>query len=190
MLILILLYIDRYTESMNKHRVYVFIDASNVWNAQKAKGKLFDYQNLVTYLKKEHNASVLKVFYYTAYPKKETRVYDVSRKHAFYTYLKKSLGFIVRKKPLKQIRITIGGINKTIEKGDMDVELTLDVVNNKYFFDTMLLFTGDSDYIALVNYLQNNGKKVYVYSSKNNISRELRTGGNGYIDILNIKANI
>ena len=97
-------------------------------------------------------------------------MYDVSRKHAFYTYLKKSLGFIVRKKPLKQIRITIGGINKTIEKGDMDVELTLDVVNNKYFFDTMLLFTGDSDYIALVNYLQNNGKKVHVYSSKNNIS--------------------
>lgn len=33
-------------------------------------------------------------------------------------------------------------------------------------------------------------KKVYVYSSRNNISTELRTGGDGYNDILNIKADI
>ena len=48
------------------------------------------------------------------------------------------------------------------------------------------LFTGDSDFLALVNYLKNNNKKIYIFSSKDNISRELKTGGNGYFDLRNI----
>ena len=175
---------------MNEHRVYVFIDASNIWNAQKTKGMSFDYEKLTSYLKVAHNAKAIKVFYYTAYPAKETRSYDVSSKHAFYTYLKKGLGFVVRKKPLKQIKVSTEEGEGIKEKGDMDLELTLDVMHNKESFDTALLFTGDSDYMALINYLRNGGKKVYVYSSKNNISNELRTGSDGYKDVLNIKGDI
>ncbi len=33
-------------------------------------------------------------------------------------------------------------------------------------------------------------KKVYIFSSKNNISEELKTGGNGYFDVLNIVEDI
>ena len=33
-------------EIKNKKIVYVFIDASNIWEVQKAKGKLFDYEKL------------------------------------------------------------------------------------------------------------------------------------------------
>jgi len=175
---------------MIEHNVYVFIDASNIWNAQRSKGVSFDYEKLTKYLKKKHEASVIKMFYYTAYPKKETRDYDVSAKHAFYTYLKKGLGFTVRKKPLKQIKITTEEGQGVKEKGDMDVELTLDVMHHRDNFDTIILFTGDSDYMAVVNYLKNRGKKVYIYSSKNNVSNELRTGGDGYQDVLEINADI
>ena len=59
---------------------------------------------------------------------------------------------------------------------------------NKY--DTAVLFTGDSDFLALVTYLRNSGKKVYIFSSKNNISEELRTGGDGYFDVLEVKEDI
>jgi len=38
----------------------------------------------------------------------------------------------------------------------------------------------------LISYLKNNDKKVFIFSSKNNISEELRTGGDGYSDILKI----
>jgi hypothetical protein len=31
--------------------VYVFIDASNLWQAQKAKGRFFDYRSVVEYIK-------------------------------------------------------------------------------------------------------------------------------------------
>jgi len=40
--------------------------------------------------------------------------------------------------------------------------------------------------LALVNYLKNRGKKVYIFSSKDNISHELKTGGNGYFDLKDI----
>jgi len=55
---------------------------------------------------------------------------------------------------------------------------------NKY--DTAIFFTGDSDFLALISYLKNNDKKVFIFSSKNNISEELRTGGDGYSDVLKI----
>jgi len=29
-----------------KHIIYVFIDASNLWQAQKAKGRFLDYQKV------------------------------------------------------------------------------------------------------------------------------------------------
>jgi uncharacterized LabA/DUF88 family protein len=38
--------------------------------------------------------------------------------------------------------------------------------------------------------LRRGGKRVYIFSSKNNISGELRTGGDGYFDLLKIKEDI
>jgi len=34
--------------------------------------------------------------------------------------------------------------------------------------------------------LKNNAKKVYIFSSKDNISHELKTGGDGYFDLRDI----
>jgi len=79
----------------NKNNVvYVFIDASNVWDAQKAKGRMFDFEKLRKYLKEEYNANDIEIFYYTAYPADGTRDYSLEKKHKFFTYLKKGLGII------------------------------------------------------------------------------------------------
>src|SRR3989338_10417832 len=86
-----------------KNVVYVFIDASNLWQAQKAKGRFFDWEKLRVYLKGKFSADEIKFFYYTAYPADGTRTYSLDGKHKFLTYLKKGLGFIVRKKKLKRI---------------------------------------------------------------------------------------
>lgn len=174
----------------NKKIVYVFIDASNLWQAQKVKGKMFDFEKLKFYLKEKFNASELQIFYYTAYPKEGTREKSQDGKHKFYIYLKKGLGFIVRKKELKRIveHSDLGDLIQ--EKGNMDVEMTIDAIHFCRKYNTAILFTGDSDFLALVNYLRNGGKKVFTFSSKNNISQELRTGGDGYFDVLNIEADI
>lgn len=170
--------------------MYVFIDASNLWQAQKAKGRMFDYQKLKMFLKTMFKASQVKIFYYTAYPALGTRDYSLEGKHKFFTYLKKGLGFTVRKKELKRI-VTHNETEDSIqEKGNMDVEMTIDIIHHMKKYDTALLFTGDSDFLALVSYIKNGGKKVYIFSSKNNVSQELRTGGDGYFDVLNLEGDI
>jgi len=174
----------------DKPNVYVFIDASNLWEAQKIKGRMFDFETLKRYLKHTYNAQELQVVYYTAYPADGTREYDLVGKHKFFTYLKKGLGFIVRKKELKRITIHSESGDHVEEKGNMDVEMTIDAIHFMNKYDIALFFSGGSDFLALVSYLRRGGKKVYIYSSRNNISEELRTGGDGYIDVLVIEEDI
>ncbi len=167
--------------------LYVFIDSSNLWAAQKSKGKFFDYPKLIEYIQKKFNPKILKVFYYAAYPAEGTRSYSIDGKHKFFTFLKKGLNFTVRKKELKRIKIVHDELGEGIkEKGDMDVEITIDTVHYKNKYGTAIFFSGDSDFLALISYLRRSGKKIYVFSSKNNVSEELRTGADGYCDVLTI----
>lgn len=175
---------------VQNNSVYVFIDASNLWQVQKAKGKFFDYEKLRNYLRTEFSTKEIKIFYYTAYPAEGTRDYDLDGKHKFYTFLNKGLGMVVRKKELKRISVVTEFGQSFEEKGNMDVEMTIDALHHIGKYNTAVLFSGDSDFLALVSYLRVRGKKVYVYSSKNNISQELRTGGDGYYDVLGITADI
>jgi uncharacterized LabA/DUF88 family protein len=170
--------------------IYVFIDASNLWEAQKARGRFFDYEKLVAYIKEKYVGTSIKTFYYTAYPAEGTRSYSLDGKHKFYTFLKKGLGFQVRKKELKRIAVTDEHGDSFEEKGNMDVEMTIDAIHHAKKYNTAVLFSGDSDFLALATYLRNGGKKVYVFSSKNNISEELRTGTDGYTDVLLIDKDI
>ena len=167
--------------------IYVFVDASNVWNAVKSVKKFIEYKYLKDYFRKTFNACEVAIFYYDAYPKDGTREYSGDGKHKFFTYLKKGLGFTVRKKELKRISVISEGEEVIIEKGNMDVEITIDALHNIKKYDTAILFSGDADFLALVNYIKNSGKKVYIFSSKNNISHELKTGSNGYFDLRDIK---
>ena len=98
--------------------------------------------------------------------------------------------FIVRKKELKRINIITPEGESIEEKGNMDVEITIDALHHIKKYNIAIFFTGDSDFLALVTYLRARGKKVYIFSSKNNISEELRTGGDGYFDVLNIESDI
>lgn len=172
-------------------KIFVFIDASNLWEAQKAKGRFFDYEKLRKFIKEKFDGSSIEIFYYTAYPADGTRDYSLDGKHKFFTFLKKGLGFIVRKKELKRIPVITEAGQSIEEKGNMDVEMTIDAMHYIKKYDSAVLFTGDSDFLALVTYLKNGGKKVYIFSSRNNISEELRTGGDGYFDVLkDIKEDI
>lgn len=178
-------------EINNKNNViYVFIDASNLWQAQKTKGKFFDFGKLKKFIEQKFNSSLVEVFYYSAYPAEGTRNYCLDGKHKFFTLLEKGLGFKVWKKELKRIPIINEEGMCFKEKGNMDVEITIDVMFHIDKFNIAIFFTGDSDFLALVSHLRNSGKKVYIFSSKNNISEELKTGGDGYFEVLDIEENI
>lgn len=170
--------------------VYVFVDASNLWEAQKAKGKFFDYEKLRQFLKDTFSAHVIEIFYYTAYPADGTRDYSLDGKHKFFTYLQKGLNINVRKKKLKRIHVPTEHGDRIEEKGNMDVEMTIDALHFQDKYNTAIFFSGDSDFLSLVNYLRRNHKRVFVFSSKNNVSEEMRTGSDGYFDVLKIQEDI
>lgn len=93
----------------------------------------------------------------------------------------------MRKKELKRISISNEIGESVVEKGNMDVEITIDALHNIEKYNTAILFSGDADFLALINYLKNHKKKVYIFSSKDNISYELKTGGSGYFDVKDVK---
>lgn len=171
-------------------RTYVFIDASNIWSVQKSKKYSLDYAKLTNVLAEIFHTSSLQVYYYTAFPAEGTRLASQDGKHKFFTFLEKGLKYIVRKKPLKRIAVLFDGQTTIQEKGNMDVEMTIDAIHTKDKYDTAVFLTGDSDFLGLISYLRNIGKKVYVFSSKNSVSQELRTGSDGYFDLLDVDQDI
>src|SRR3989344_9336506 len=178
------------SQNQTTNAIYVFVDASNLWEAFKAKGRFLDFEKTIKYIKEKFGGTSIKAFYYTAYPAEGTRDYSLDGKHKFFTYLKKGLGFVVRKKELKRISIITKQGEAVQEKGNMDVEITIDAIHHMKKYDTAVFFSGDSDFLALLTYLRNGKKKVYVFSSKNNISEELRTGADGYTDVLMVTDDI
>ena len=130
------------------------------------------------------------IFKLGEYPKDGTREYSLDGKHKFFTYLKKGLGMTVRKKELKQITVLTGAGGAIEEEGNMDVEITIDMIHHIGKYDTAVLFSGDSDFLALLSYLRKGGKNVFIFSSRNNISHELKTGGDGYFDVLDLVEDI
>lgn len=181
------------TADSKEKRVSVFIDASNLWAVQKSKGKLFDYEKLKGYLVEKFGATSIEIFYYSARPTQKARDYDLAGQSKFFGYLKLNLGFNLRIKKLKSLKLVDAAGKPTgefMEKGNVDVEMTIDAILGAKFYDIAILFSGDSDFLPLITRLRNFGKKVYVFSSKNNVSRELRSGSDGYFDLLKIKKDI
>ena len=68
-------------EPKNENVIYVFIDASNLWEAIKVKCRFLDFDKAIKYIKERFNGVTIKSFYYTAYPAEGTRSYSLDGKH-------------------------------------------------------------------------------------------------------------
>ena len=144
----------------------VFIDGANLYYSQKQNGWKIELKKLKGLLQKE---AAIKVFnYYQAVPSKNDPAYKPTQKYI--TNLKESAK--LRTKPLKYIKSG----NRVIKKGDVDVEIVLDVVRNLTRLDLIILVSGDSDFVELKNYILENNKKVIFIGFKNNMAYEFKQG--------------
>ena len=94
----------------------------------------------------------------------------------FLGFLKK-LGLKLRTKEVKVIRD--GGEDH--RKANFDVELAVDVIDLSKTYDTLLLLSGDSDFVVLVRYLHQKGKKTFVLSTGGSVAKELVDESDGYL---------
>jgi len=70
-----------------------------------------------------------------------------------------------------------------MKKADWDVGIVIDAVKIAPSVDTIILASGDGDFIALVEYLKNQGKRVEVIAFSRSASSHLREIADEFIDL-------
>lgn len=144
----------------------VFIDDANLYFAAKKAGWKLDLLKLKEILDKETNIVLYQ--YYIAIPEK----WDINHKKTL-SYIDKIKGYAtVKTKPVKYIQTG----NILAKKGDVDVEIVLDVVRNLPNLDLVIIVSGDSDYIELRKYILENKKQIVFLGYKHNMAWELKKG--------------
>ena len=81
------------------------------------------------------------------------------------------------------------GIFIRIPKCNFDVEIAIDAVRLMDKFDTVCLFSGDADFVPLIHYLKQKGKRIILIKG-GHIVRQLKEASNMVISAQNIKEYI
>lgn len=161
-----------------KGRVYVFIDAENVFYAQRTLGWRISYEGLMRYLKKECGENT-KCFIYKG-------VDEFNTKQKKFLDMLDINGYIVRTKVVKKIKDRTG---KVAWKSNLDMELAFEMDDTKDRYDTAILISGDSDFAVPVDRIKKAGKRIIVISTRGHISRELLERAK-FLDLRKIKEEI
>ena len=109
-----------------------------------------------------------EIYYYTA------RDLSFEKQTKFLNFME-MIGYKVRSKKIKFIKDK----NKKAEKdgffkGNLDVELTMDVLETKDKYDALILVSGDSDFEPLLQLMKMKyRKRCLVMAAKHNVSIEL-----------------
>jgi uncharacterized LabA/DUF88 family protein len=157
------------SSKVKQARTGVFIDGSNLfWAAKKDLGWQIDYKKLKEYLKKYY--SPIFYNYYGCQDIKPSSD-DFKRKakgqEKFYNILE-GLGYNVEKKPLKYL-------NNHDTKCDTDVEITVDIKNTLDDLNNIILFSGDSDFLKVIEDCHSRNKYIRIFSFKRTLAWELKT---------------
>lgn len=153
-------------------RTGLFIDGPNFHGSSRDMGFDVDYQSLLGFFRER--TKLVRAFYYTAL--------DVSGEHTPLKPLVDWLsynGYIVVTKPTKEFKN--GGQRRV--KGNMDVELTIDMLNLAPYLDHIVLFSGDGDFRRLVEAVQHRGVKVTVLAGTDVTADELRRQADQFVEL-------
>ncbi len=157
-------------------RVALFIDGSNIFYTEKTLGWEIDFIKVYDYF--DQHFTIYNAFYYAAEPQDDE---EVRKKYQRYS-LK---GYTMRLKKLKEIRDFKGDV--VAKKANLDVEMVIDMFNTKDNYDLAVLFTGDSDFVRLVDLLRTYGKQIFVFSTKGHSSAELINVADKFFDFQEMK---
>ncbi len=162
-------------------KIAVFIDGANLYATARALEIDIDYKRLKTYFT-EH-ARLIRVLYYTAIADDQ----EYSPLRPLVDWLDYN-GFTLVTKPLKEFTDD-GGRRKV--KGNMDVELAVDMLALAPTLDHVVLFSGDGSFRRLIEAVQQMGVRVTVISSNSTqpsmVADELRRQADHFVDLDNLR---
>jgi uncharacterized LabA/DUF88 family protein len=171
----------------NFGRIYVFVDFSNVRHWAKS----FWPEENKEYLKREIDIKKLatvsdwinparKFFYYGHYKEHlelpPENNFNLKFRQSIYRIDKaRKAGFDIRTKEIKEIDDfdEEGKFLGRINKCNFDIEITMDTLLKIEKYDTVLLWSGDSDFNFLLRYLKSKDKKIIVICARDFTSNEI-----------------
>jgi uncharacterized LabA/DUF88 family protein len=156
-------------------KIVVMIDAANLESSVKELGWWVDYSKL----RELFDGNILvDIRFYSVH-------HGTDSQDKFFTFLKRH-GYTLVTKPLKIIKqadIEAGDIRKA----NFDVEIAVDAVEMQDRFDTFILFSGDSDFDYLLQFLKKRNKTTIVVSAKHHVAKELIETSDKYIGLKKLR---
>ena len=163
-------------------RIALFIDGANLYSAAKGLNIDLDFKKLLDEFQKR--GVLIRAYYYTAIVEDQ----DYSPIRPLVDWLDYN-GFTVVTKPAKEY---VDPSGRKRHRGDMDVDLAVDMLELAPHADHMVLFSGDGDFRRLVEAVQRRGVRVTVVSTVKTsppmASDELRRQADSFVDLADLAA--
>ena len=163
-------------------RVALFIDGANLYSAAKGLAFDVDYRKLLEEFRVR--GRFIRASYYTALLEDQ----DFSPIRPLVDWLDYN-GYSVITKPAKEYTDANG---RRRFKGDMDVEIAVDLLEAAAHTDHAFLFSGDGDFLHAVEAAKRKGMRVTVVSTiKSNpptASDEIRRAADNFLDLTDLMA--
>ena len=167
-----------------QEKVALFIDGSNLYATARALGFDIDYKRLQGLFASQCN--MIRAFYYTALI--EDQEYSPIR--PLVDWLDYN-GYTMVTKPAKSYTDSQG---RQRIKGNMDMELAIDMLDMTQHLDHVVLFSGDGDFRRLAEAVQRRGRRVSVVStiktSPPMIADELRRQCDNFIELSDLSTAV
>ncbi|SDF80339.1 Uncharacterized conserved protein, LabA/DUF88 family [Limimonas halophila] len=168
-----------------EERAALFIDGANLYATARSLGFDIDYKRLLDLFVQE--TRLVRAFYYTALL--EDQEYSPIR--PLIDWLDYN-GYTMVTKPTKSFHDSDTGRKKV--KGNMDIELAIDMLEISSYLDHVVLFSGDGDFRRLIEAVQRKAVRTTVISTIRTqppmIADELRRTADTFIDLDNLRGEI
>jgi uncharacterized LabA/DUF88 family protein len=162
-------------------RVALFIDGANLYQAARALGYDIDYKRMLRTFSSD--CRFLRAYYYTALLDEQ----EYSPIRPLVDWLDYN-GYTMVTKPLKEFTQATG---RRKFKGNMDVEIAVDIMEVAQHVDHVVLISGDGDFRRLVEAVQRRGVKVSVVSTIRTqppmVADELRRQADFFLDLADLQ---
>ena len=165
-------------------RIALFIDGANLYNAARGLGFDIDYKRLLEHFSTK--GRVIRAFYYTALLDDQ----EYSPIRPLVDWLDYN-GYTMVTKPTKEYTDSQG---RRKIKGNMDIELAIDVMEMAQHIDHVVLFSGDGDFRRLIEAVQRKGVRASVVSTIRTqppmVADELRRQADIFIELEDLAEHI
>jgi uncharacterized LabA/DUF88 family protein len=167
-----------------QERLALFIDGANLYSAARALGFDIDYKRLLTLF--QNKGRLIRAFYYTALVEEQ----EYSPIRPLIDWLDYN-GYTMVTKPAREFTDAYG---RRKVRGNMDVELAVDMMEIADRLDHIVLFSGDGDFRRLVESVQRRGVRVTVVSTVRSqppmISDDLRRQADAFVELTELMPHI